>query len=237
MSGRTLAGLEAFLTLVSKLGASCSWSTLMPLAVAIGSALSTLACDSTVPTPRTAQRVEVRCPAHGSAEFYFPERSLIPQRQADDASQREAVSRFLSAISAESLSCGGDGDAYRFIWLHDYRPAFVISIHEAKDGWVVRVAEFLHPKTGKRWTVSKRFERRVAQSDLRELLTAVERARLWNIPTWVDSSVNDGPLWVFELRANEGYRVLSRHAPTAPALIATGQAFVRLAGIPPPDAM
>ena len=177
-----------------------------------------VACHTDLPEPTSAQRVRSPCPDQNSDSYYFPEGTLIPSSERRDLAQRQGVGKFLTAMGAPSLSCNDDfTEAYRFLWLHSFGPALVVSVMRQNGRWHAEGVEFRYPRSERRWwwTIERRVQTEVLPADAGRLLEALKSAQLWTThPPWRDSSGEDGSLWMIEGRLNRGYRAVSRANPT-----------------------
>lgn len=192
--------------------------------------------DAPGPAPQIAQAVSATCEDATSEGYYFTSHSLIPEDPGADKQQRVALSSYLRALSAPSLSCRrGELEGYRLLWGGPNVGAVVATLSRREDGqWSAETVQFdiPLPNSGLSRTVRNRWMRVSTAGEVKELRDALAAAEFWTrqFSSGLGSS-EDGTSWTLEGRRGNAYRAVSVIAASEPFQSAA-RCLVSLSGAP-----
>jgi hypothetical protein len=201
-------------------------------------ALWSASCNAAPPEVSSAQTVVETCPPISDSFHYFhKDVAVLPAGFTEQ--DRQWVSDYLRAVGADSLSCGGPPrEAYRMLYVQSSLPAYVVSVSKEDSVWLVDGAEF--GSTPRPFLVARRARTSRSTDEVQPLLNKLRAANVWtSMPSWIESEVEDGGLWIVEARRDREYRIVMRHAPRAAdePFRETVREFMRLAGWAVPEVM
>jgi hypothetical protein len=186
---------------------------LRPVGIVLLSATLT-SCSAEVPEQSSAQRVANVCPPTNDSDHYLHrDVAILPASFGER--EREWLSNYLTAAEAESLSCGAhERESYRMLYVQEASRSVVVSVTRTDlSSWAIDATEFA-PRRQPTLSVERRSRLTRTTDDVRPLLEKLERARVWTtMPAWLESDVDDGAMWIVEVRRDQEYRILVRHAP------------------------
>jgi len=211
------------------------------------SALNAISCvavilsgcaSQVIPEPSLAEVVRTTCPPQSSDEYYFPNGTFV--RTPDDKDREESgfYSHLLRASNAVSLSCNSsfNGETYRLLWapLSIRGVPAIVELDKRPGGWSLTYSEFVTGQDAYRIPlVEKRSVRAVQDDEAQTVLAALKSAEFWTAPTWISSDLGGGGTCLLEGRRDDGFHVVSRHAPKG-SLKAACRSFFVAAGSPVP---
>jgi hypothetical protein len=171
----------------------------------LGIAIVLSGCSPSVPQLHSGIAARAQCPALHQDDYFFPNGALIPGDEADDETQRAVLSNYLSALSAESLSCGNGRDGYRLIRIRGgARQPIVVSV--SKD--TITVVEFFAPNE-KPFAVRERRAFAVAETFFANVSTELHKSTFWTANAFSDLE-GDGAIWLLEVREGKRYKAVTR---------------------------
>jgi len=190
-----------------------------------------LGCNP-LPEPRGGDAVRPSCPDVGSADYYFPAGSLIPNDPEGDLQQRKALGAYYSAAGLKSLSCGGTpAEEYRVFWGGGYgiTPMVVTTAAAA-----VSVVEFMAPNV-RPLTVTRTAHATIDSSRIDELRQRLATISFWTARPFVDTE-GEGNVWMIEARRDTSYKVITRVVMDS-AFVESVRSLISTTGLSVPERM
>lgn len=185
-----------------------------------------------LPEVRGGDAVRPSCPDDGSADYYFPVGSLIPNDPEGDLRQRKALGAYYTAAGLRSLSCGGTAaEEYRVFWGGSYSDTSMVVTTSAA---AVSVVEFKAPNVPP-FSVNRTAQAAVDSSRIDELRQRLATISFWTARPFVDIE-GEGSVWMIEARRGTSYKVITRVAMDS-ALVRSVRSLIGAAGLSVPDGM
>jgi hypothetical protein len=197
--------------------------------------LGVAACATAPPPPNVSADVSAACPKFGASTYHFPADTF--DYRYDDFN-REWYGGVLSAMGEPSLSCGEAraDETYRFLWLRSRDNDIAIRIYRTGNTYSLRSVE--RTRSNLRGPLeSRRFSRRISETEWNELKAAIERATFWTAPVqYIDENTVQihGSQWIFEGRADH-WHVIDRFMAGSRERYDLGLLFLRLARMRIPE--
>jgi len=185
-----------------------------------------------LPEVRVGEAVRPSCPDDGSADYYFPVGSLIPNDPEGDLRQRKALGASYTAAGLRSLSCGGTAaEEYRVFWGGGYGITPVVVTTSAS---AVSVVEFLAPNL-RAFTVNRTAQATLDSSRIDELRQRLATISFWTARPFVDIE-GEGNAWMIEARRGTSYKVITRVAMDS-AVVRSVRSLIGTTGLSVPEGM
>lgn len=200
------------------------------------SAVVSASCAGNVRPPiRSGFKVAATCPFDGEP-IPFDYLGAPPETSTAIVQRLNA---YLRAAKASPLWCGASGDAYRALWIAANRPARFVTVTQQSSGWTAIGAIFQDPRRTNAdhsaAVIDKHYRRDLLAAEVEDLIAAVANNDLWNAPAWQYSvETFDGDILLVELRAQGGYRVITRAKVTDARVHTVVKAILQAADVPTP---
>jgi hypothetical protein len=203
------------------------------IAILVAAATSSSCDRDGPPSIKSGYKIAAACPLDAEP---IPSDYLGASPDANTAIAQR-VNAYLRAAKAPPLWCGTGRDVYRAVWIAANRSARLGTVTQQSGGWTATGVLFQDPRRmnadHSAAVIDKQYRRDLAAADVKDLMSVITNSDLWNAAAWRYSvETFDGDTLFVELRAQGGYRVITRAKVTDDRVHSAVRAILSAADVP-----